>query len=320
MKKISGFLLIASLAFATSCKKDDDSSNFIEINETNLKGKWELVSTEENGKTQPIESCDDKHIMNLAFNQSDSNWANFIAYIKQGEQCISSVSINYNWEITNNIFTTFVTNKTLGNIRFEEDTFTVIELNSTTLKLKTTETYIDNQGKEQTSIYIDTYTNIGEPDPIDITETSENNEDLNNIDPSEETDNTTAPYTEPNFTGEWNLISEEKDGNIYTITSCNDRYVMALSFKSDGGNLAKYKEYTEQGEECIASTSWDYVWEISGDQFTTYTTTNSDDRYDEDVSTILELTSTTLKLRSTETYIQNGIEQTSVYIETFTKI
>ncbi|MEW7280922.1 lipocalin family protein [Aquimarina sp. 2201CG1-2-11] len=140
---------------------------------------------------------------------------------------------------------------------------------------------------------------------------------IDNEDNSDDTDTTAVTYPESNFIGKWELIDVNEDGTSYPVETCDEQYIMNLSFKSDDSHLAKFTEYIEESQECKSSISWDYTWEISEDQFTTYTTTDWTERYDEDTYTILELSDTMLKLKSTETYTQNGVEKTSVYIETF---
>ncbi len=158
---------------------------------------------------------------------------------------------------------------------------------------------------------------VSDDTDTDDTTDIEDNPD-NDTDTTTETENT---YDELDLIGRWDLISEEEVGNdIFNIVECNDKYIMILSKKEDGSNLAQFEQYTMMDQECTASTSWDYVWEITDDQFVTYTTTDFDDRYDEDTYTIIELSSTTLKRISTTTYTENGVEKTSEYIDTFKKL
>ncbi|MEW7280924.1 lipocalin family protein [Aquimarina sp. 2201CG1-2-11] len=160
MKRTFTFITSVILLFF-SCKKDDDNTpETLPITEDNLIGKWELKSQEEDGVFFEIEKCDDKYIMTLSTNQNNTYLAKFTEYIEEEGQCDPTTSIDYNWELENETFTTYITNEILGDIKLEADSFTIIELTASSLKIKSEETFTNLEGNQQTEVSIDTYTKI----------------------------------------------------------------------------------------------------------------------------------------------------------------
>jgi len=121
--------------------------------------------------------------------------------------------------------------------------------------------------------------------------------------------------TEANLIGDWELTSNSENGTIFELETCV--YTMKLSKKENGDNLAVFIEgYLESGS-CNPSTSVDYVWSVSNNTLNTGIEGNDNN---DDSQEILELTATTLVLKSEETYTENGETQVDVYVETFTKM
>ncbi len=161
MKKLSLFILFIAVLSTISCKKDDESSgpNFLEINEANLVGKWNLISEDEDGDIFTIEACGDQYIMDISIKEDGSNLLKFTEYTMIDQKCTPSISVDYVWELSDNRLTEYIHDETAEDNRLYEENYTIIELTDTTLKLESTETYTEN-GEEKTSVYIETFSKI----------------------------------------------------------------------------------------------------------------------------------------------------------------
>ncbi|MEW7289031.1 lipocalin family protein [Aquimarina sp. 2304DJ70-9] len=157
---------------------------------------------------------------------------------------------------------------------------TIIELTDTTLILQSQDTEMVN-GQVVTIIYTDTYTYLGEP------EIPEDNSSIN----------------ESDLIGTWQLTSATENGEEYT-NACTQR--TTVDFKENGTvDFVLYAE--DNAGQCSIDSSFASPWSLSENVI------NYD--VDDEPETIIELTSTTLKLQYT---IIEGNEQ-FVIVNTYTK-
>ncbi len=192
MKKISLFALIITAIF-TSCSSDDDTPNTVEITEANLVGKWQITAIEENGILLKLDECEKKDLSSFFISESEEKIASFTENIEENNSCKEFISNNYSWTLTDgNILTT-----TFGTA--DTDTYTIIELTKSTLKLKSEDKSQVN-GQTVTDVYIETYTYLGEP------EIPEDNSSLK----------------ESDLIGKWELIELSENGVIEEVECPNN--------------------------------------------------------------------------------------------------
>ncbi len=149
MKKLNLFLTLLLTITLFSCGSDDDGTlENIEITEANLIGTWDLTSGTENGESYEPFSC--VYRMTLATDANGENVATFVeGYIENGD-CQESTSVDYWWAVSGNNLNTGI-----EDIDTYDESEEIIELSSTTLRLRYTE---EEEGITYT--YVDTYTKL----------------------------------------------------------------------------------------------------------------------------------------------------------------
>ncbi|WP_179004359.1 lipocalin family protein [Winogradskyella forsetii] len=142
MKQISRIFLVLSVGIFLSCSSDDDSLNPSSTNAELIIGSWTWSAQSENG----VDSGDLTDCQLLETFIYDGTQVAQIDYY--GDACDQSYSSIENYSIEGNTLTFF-------DVDDETDFYSeeIIELNTTTLKLRYEETY-----NSETFIYIDTYT------------------------------------------------------------------------------------------------------------------------------------------------------------------
>lgn len=295
MKKLSLFILLVATIFI-SCSKDDDASDAVEITEANLIGKWQLTKIEEDGKEIRLDNCDKKDISQFSIRENGNKLAIFVENGESNGVCEPYISTDYSWELSGNKLSTFILT---NNDRDYEDVYTIIELSKTTLKLESKETYKDDQGNEKTSVYTETFTNIGKPD----------------IEP-----NTPLVITESKLIGKWQFTGSTKNGVVVESDQCD--LMATLEFKSDKTGTSIFynsESTTTDGQttvKCVLGGNTDYDWSLSNGNTIAFSFIG------ESVSlNIKELNDTTLEIQySNEDVNQDGTVTKNIFVDTYKKI
>ncbi|GGX24900.1 lipocalin family protein [Aquimarina muelleri] len=285
MKKLNLFILLIATIFI-SCSKDDDASDNVEITETNLIGKWQLIKIEEDGKEDILNDCDKKDISQFSIKEDGSKLAKFVGHHESNEECTSSISADYTWELSGNKLSTFILT---NHDRDYEDVYTIITLSKTTLKLESKETYKDDQGIEKTSIYAETFTYIGKPD----------------IEPS-----TSININETKLIGKWQFTGSTENGVVMQSDECDLK--TTIEYKT--GNIIDYfYSYANGTGDTCSNSAYSSPWSLSGNIISYDTGDGSE--------TIIELNSEILKVQYPhEDVNQDGTVTKNIYVDTYKKI
>ena len=295
MKKLSLFILLIATTFV-SCSKDDDVSDAVEITEINLIGKWQLTKIEEDGKESILDDCDKKEISQFSIRENGNKLAIFVGYSKNNGECTSSISADYTWELSGNKLSTFILT---DNNRAFEDSYTILELSKTTLKLEAEKTYKDDEGNEKASVYIETFTNAGKPD----------------IEPE-----ASLVINNKKLVGKWQFTGYTENGVEEESDECDFMDTIEFSTDKKGKSITYFTNTnTTDGQTtttCKLDGEFIFNWDLSGDQLTITSTPG-----DSEVSTIKEISTSILKIQTFEEDVnQDGTVTKNVYIDTYKKI
>lgn len=121
-----------------------------------------------------------------------------------------------------------------------------------------------------------------------------------------------SDISEANLVGKWQWTASIENGKTDELDECDLKETNEYKANGELVNTYFYGGTNQNGEvDCSNSGTTTYKWSLSGDQLTEIYEGN-----DSDISTIIELTGTTLKIQYK--YEEAGINYTSV--DTFTRL
>lgn len=138
-------------------KPDIEPSTSANINETKLIGKWYYLSSTENGVLLESDKCDLMDTMEFSADHKGKSAAFFTNTTTINGQTTNTCKLDresvFDWNLNGNQLTTTYSSDV-------PETYTVLEINSTTLKIEFAREDINQNGTVTKNIYVDTYKKI----------------------------------------------------------------------------------------------------------------------------------------------------------------
>ena len=140
-------------------KPDIEPSTSSNINETKLIGKWQYTGSTENGVADQPDECDLMDTIEFSKDKNGKSITFFTNTITTDGQTTTTCEIDgdslFSWSLDGDQLTT-----SFGSSEEDSDTFTILEINSTTLKIEFVREDINQNGTVTKIIYVDIYKKI----------------------------------------------------------------------------------------------------------------------------------------------------------------